>query len=133
MNRKFSGVWIPKELILKYGVNVAFVVSGLKFERDIKAEFSRRLINNAVKLGLVETYKMTDSDIKAILAQKTPQMLAIGDKSCKWCRGQTVILDGHHINIKETEKICGCCHKEYHYLAQRKFYKLTAKAEGYYK
>lgn len=86
-----------------------------------------------VKEMLVSRTSYTGQDAVKILLEKKGQSVKGSGKVCGWCKGTTYALELHHYPIPQSEggqttvKICGSCHREYHYLTDNSFYSPTPK------
>ena len=89
--------------------------------KHIETQLKKLEKNNYIKIENESPYV-----VKNFLSTKNLNGLGVGEKTCPWCGGKTVVLHEHHFPIPkhlggtETEFICPGCHYEYHYLASLK-------------
>jgi hypothetical protein len=115
MQRDFKGVWIPREILAKYGVLTTAIVNvyyGLKISGNERVRLK--------KSKLLKPPDYSQEEIKSIISQKNFTGLGIGHYICDWCKIKTTSLHQHHYPIKKSNggnsvvSICPNCHQEYH-------------------
>jgi hypothetical protein len=80
----------------------------------------KELIGKAIIKGNRQI--MNAEDKRNLLMLKNFKGLGIGDNTCDWCQGNTIVLHQHHFPILkanggiQTVNICPNCHSEYHNL-----------------
>lgn len=123
MERDFKGIWIPKEVWIKYNIQIATLAAAYKEDPNL---LSKTEIKYLKEKGILVRTEYTTTKIKDLISSKIAQR-GIGNKKCEWCEGDTVILHEHHYPIPkkygglETVSICPNCHYEFHYLMDYKY------------
>lgn len=148
-----TGLLISYKMIRDFGMEIAYFIGAIKGGLNIHKYYSyhsrRHFLIRTQKLGLVKCLKVkrsiNEKEIIKIIKKKKPQKIEkifrnFNIKKCDWCGGTSFALDGHHLKNGELVYICGSCHREYHELERQTrsgrsydYYKLTKKAEKYYK
>lgn len=90
-------------------------------------------LNKLKKAGYIAFEKFTPYEIQNILSKKHLDGRGIGDKTCPWCNGKTIVLHEHHFPVPkslggtDTIFICPGCHYEYHHLVTIRVVKKVIK------
>jgi hypothetical protein len=92
-----------------------------------------KCFNNLVKNQFLIFECLYDEEIISHLKNKTPTLIKNKINhlyECSWCLSQSYVIHAHHHPIRkcnggiQTIKICANCHFEFHYLSERKVYKI---------
>ncbi len=92
-------------------------------------------LDECIALGMVTVKQiMSPDDAKNLICGKVGQS-GLGDLTCEWCNGSTLVLHDHHFPIPardggtDTVAICPNCHAEYHMLLDTPLYLLQPESE----
>jgi len=111
--RGFKGVWIPKDIIEKYGSKNAILISGFLQGAPGLSQRHRRI---AKKLLNENKKNLSPKKIKDYILNNE------GSFICDWCEKKTFVLHEHHYPIpkkfkgNKTVNICPNCHYTFHHM-----------------
>jgi hypothetical protein len=134
MDRDFKGIWIPKEILNRYGANTAAMISSFYF----KAPGYESNLRYLRKHKLIYHINYDKTQIVKMLVNKCMDGYGIGNKICMWCGIRTITLHEHHYPISKadggtkTVMICPNCHQEYHSLLNKNSWDLVEEVKQYY-
>ena len=109
--RDFKGVWIPREIIEKYGWKKGVLISAFIQKAPDLTKMQIKKVNKIIN-NKCENY----NKIKEILLNSK------SINACNWCGSYCLNLIEHHFPIskhkggKDIVKICGTCHNDFHYI-----------------
>lgn len=137
------------EITSKYGIEGAFVF-GLIFDlpglvreslliHSTKGIISKIKLRSIIQTGVeseqIVEQRQDPDGIKQFISEKAGQFFPYPNPEwdhCEWCGGQSPALQRHHYPLprseggKDTVKICGSCHAEFHFYESDPFYCLSA-------